>query len=298
MLIELTWPSPRSRPEPPSLTVAELAVAFRILGEYTTAGMFKGIQTGGKVMFCLSIRSKMNLLVSALLLSSAAVAQTTIPATGLCNTGLTPASPLPTGCSTSTLVTPVNPQSGGTSVDGNWQLATPYPSASWNEGGPSPCSLTFGPAWVDAPEPGSFNPNDGLSQWISPLADGPNTAGGWYIYRTAFPVPPIASGSTKYVLTVTGMLLADDEPIAIFLENPAGERQSCRLLMLTPLIPVPSQSFGSASAWNHFRFGGIVMPNSSAYLYFVAYNIQFPSGVPGNYTGFRVEFTSANFTPE
>jgi hypothetical protein len=241
---------------------------------------------------------QMHMLASALLLSAAASAQTTIPATGLCNTGLTPASPLPNGCTTSTLVTPVNPQSGGTSVDGNWQLATPYPSASWDESAPNPCSRIFGPAWVDAPEAGAFNPNDGLSQFISPLADGPNTAGGWYIYRTTLPVPPIVSGSTRYVLTVTGQLLADDEPIATFLENPAGEELSCKLLTLTPLIPLPSQNFGSGGAWNHFRFAGIVRPNSSAYLYFLVYNIQFPSGVSGNYTDFRVEFASANLTPE
>jgi hypothetical protein len=76
-------------------------------------------------MSCIRIHSKTRTLISALLLSSAAVAQT-IPATGLCNTGLTPANALPLGCTTSTLVTPVNPQSGGTSVDGNWQLATGY----------------------------------------------------------------------------------------------------------------------------------------------------------------------------
>jgi hypothetical protein len=249
-------------------------------------------------MSSLRIQPNMNILVTALLLSSAAVAQTHIPATGLCNTGLTPASPLPTGCTTSTPVTPVNPSSGGPSIDGNWQLATPYPSAFFDESAPNPCSLTFGPAWVDAPWSGAFNPSDGLSQIISPLADGPNTLGGWYIYRTTFPVPPIASGSTKYVLAVTGQLLADDEPIAIFLENPAGEERSCKLLTLTPLSPVPSQNFGSALAWNHFHFASSLKPNSSAYLYFLVYNIQFPPGVSGNYTYFRVEFTSSTLTPE
>lgn len=33
----------------------------------------------------------------------------------------------------SSLVTPVNPESGGPSVDGNWHLATPYPSAPYNQ---------------------------------------------------------------------------------------------------------------------------------------------------------------------
>ncbi|MGA2740011.1 MAG: hypothetical protein ABSG65_21555 [Bryobacteraceae bacterium] len=121
----------------------------------------------------------------AMLLSLAAAAQTTIPATGLCNTGLTPAAALPAGCTTSALVTPVNPESGGSSVDGNWQLASPYPSAPYNEQSPNPCTLTnFGPAWIDDPWPAWYNPNDGLSQWMTPLAEGPVAAGGWYIYRT------------------------------------------------------------------------------------------------------------------
>lgn len=169
---------------------------------------------------------------------AASVAQTHIPATGLCNTGLTPASPLPYGCTASTLVTPVNPQSGGPSVDGNWQLATPYPSASWNQGAPNPCSLTFGPAWVDAPAQGWFNPGDGLSQWVTPQSDA-NTVGGWYIYRIAFPIPPTAPNSTKYELTVTGQLMADDEPSAIFLENPVGAELRWRLIVL----PICTLSF-------------------------------------------------------
>src|ERR1700722_15102454 len=101
-------------------------------------------------------------ILLALLFSSAAIGQTHIPAVGLCNTGLTPASPLPSGCTTSTPVTPVNPQSGGPSVDGNWQLATPYPSAPYDQEALDPCKLTtFGPTWVDAPKsPGWYNPND------------------------------------------------------------------------------------------------------------------------------------------
>ena len=101
-------------------------------------------------------------------LSFTALDQTHIPATGICNTGLTPASPLPAGCTTSTLVTPVNPDTGGTSVDGNWQLATPYPSAGVASQAPNPCSLTFGPAWVDAPFGNWIAPDAGVSQWITP----------------------------------------------------------------------------------------------------------------------------------
>ena len=53
-----------------------------------------------------------------------------LPAVGLCNTGLTPASAF-TGCTTSVPVTPLNPETGGSSVDGNWQIASPYPSAPY-----------------------------------------------------------------------------------------------------------------------------------------------------------------------
>jgi len=217
-----------------------------------------------------------------------------VPASGLCNTGLTPASPLPAGCSTSTPVTPVNPSSGGRSVDGNWQLATPYPSP-YNDVGPDPCSLTFGPAWVDTPAPGWFNPSDGLSQWISPEVDAPNTVGGWYIYRTAFPVPA-ASGTAKYRLAVTGKFLADDVATAVLLSNPGGNRRGCGVVALTPLMPSPAPYLSNQDAWTGFRFAATVAPNTTAYLYFVVYNIETTGSV--NYTGFRAEFTSASFTAE
>jgi hypothetical protein len=270
--------------------------AFQDVRRYNLSQDAQSIKEERKTMFA-RIQPNMNILVTALLLSSAAVAQTHIPATGLCNTGLTPASPLPTGCTTSTLVTPVNPASGGSSVDGNWQLATPYPSASWNQQAPDPCSLTtFGPAWIDAPANGWFDPKDGLSQWITPLSDA-NTTGGWYIYRTAFPIPSIASGSTKYVLTVTGQLMADDELSAIILERTLeNSAQHCSGLALPSLTSVPGEA-GAQYAWNNFHFAATVLPNTSAYLYFILYNIPFPNGNTGNYTGLRVEFTSANLTP-
>jgi hypothetical protein len=238
-------------------------------------------------------RKTIELVCSALLLSSAAVAQTSIPAAGLCNTGLTPASPLPTGCTTSTLVTPVNPQSGGTSVDGNWQLATPYPSASYTHQAPNPCSLTrFGPAWVDTTYSGWFNPNDGLSQWITPEVDEPSAAG-WFIYRTAFPIPPISSPSTYYVLTVTGQVMGDNATVAIYLENPSTERLSCK----TVALPAPEAGSGGSgwAAWNPFSFASKAVPNTSAYVYVLVYNAE---GSSGNATGLRLEFTSANLTPE
>jgi len=237
-------------------------------------------------------------LMAALWLSPIAIAQSPIPAVGLCNTGLTAASPLPVGCTGSTLVTPVNPQSGGSSVDGNWELATPYPSAAYDQVAPNPCALTFGPAWVDAPASGWFNPSDGLSQWITPESDGPNTVGGWYVYRTSFPVPSAQPGS-KYVLTVRGQEMADDENPGILLGRQVGNSLVCSGMALPPLVS--SADIGSSGAeygWQQFHFAVLVEPSSTVYLYFVVYNIPFPQGRTGNYTGFRVEFTSATLTLE
>jgi hypothetical protein len=56
-------------------------------------------------------------------------------------------------------------------------------------------------------------------------------------------------------------------------------------------------NFEGWTAWNPFHFETTVAPNTTAYLYFLVYNLQFPPGV-GNGTGFRLEFTSADLTPE
>jgi hypothetical protein len=163
-----------------------------------------------------------------MLCSTGVLAQVqTIPVTGLCNTGLTPADPT-TGCINSVLVGPPNPHTGGSSVDGNWELATPYPSRAYNVQAPDPCRLTsFVPAWVDTPSQDYYNPMDGLSQYISPLSEYPSQ-GGWYVYRTSFPVPAAISPSGKYLLTVKGQLLADDQVSAVILQNPSGGTTNCK----------------------------------------------------------------------
>lgn len=206
-------------------------------------------------MLSLRTESKtiLHALAAMLLFATLATAQTKIPATGLCNTGLTPASPLPKSCTTSTPVIPVNPESGGPSLDGNWQLATPYPSAAYNQPAPNPCLLpTFGPAWVDAPWPNWFNPDDGLSQWITPEVEGPVAAGGWYIYRTAFRVPPKLPNYSGYVLNVSGQGMVDDHSVAIAMENPAGQPGSCSLVSQT--------EFSGDTAWIPISFSARVSP--------------------------------------
>lgn len=228
------------------------------------------------------------LIIPMGLLLALAAARAQIPATGLCNTGLTKASPPPRGCTASTPVTPVNPVTGGDSVDGNWQLASPYPSAPYNEPSPNPCLLPeFGPAWVDAPWSGWFNPDDGLSQYITPYAEGPVAAGGWYIYRTAFPIPPIPSGGAYYVLTVAGQVLVDNHLVAIVAEDPADDPHGCGV------VATPTGTYDTS--WTTFNFSAPVAPDTRAYLYFVTYNQEQSYGNP---TGLRVEFTSAYFTPK
>lgn len=233
------------------------------------------------------MKVKLVVLGLTLLLSVAAVNAQRIPATGLCNTGLTPGGPLPLGCLGSTPVTPVNPDTGGPSVDGNWQLAAPYPSVTESQQGPNPCALThFGPAWVDTPDPGWLNPNDGLSQWITPQVLSPTTAGGWYVYRTAFPAPPVQTGASKYILSVTGRVLADDLVPAIFLASTDDGPLGCRLVSL-PAMPA---DFSFAS-WSPFSFEVAIEPGSQVYLYANVYNV-----LPSQ-TGLRIEITSAYFTP-
>jgi hypothetical protein len=190
-------------------------------------------------------------------------------------------------------VTPVNPTTGGPSVDGNWQLATPYPSASYTSQAPDPCKLTtFGPAWIDAPWFNWFNPNDGLSQWITPEVEEPS-AGGWFIYRAAFPVPPVASTGSKYLLSVSGQVMGDDSAVALYLKNPDDDQGICRPVSL-PATEAGPNGFGF-TAWNPFSFVTPLTPDTTAYLYVLVYNIESSNG---NATGLRMEFTSAYFTPE
>ena len=227
-------------------------------------------------------------LLSALLLPLAAAGQTQVPVTGLCNTGLTRASALPEGCATSTLVTPINPIGGGDSVDGNWQLASPAPSAPYNEPAPNPCSLTtYGHAFVDAPWDSWFNPSDGLSQYITPKAEGPVAAGGWYVYRTGVPIPQLQSDDTYYVLTIAGQVLVDDDLAGIVIEDPAADAAGCKVVALP--------TTANFSQWTSFSFSAPVLPHTLAVLYFVTYNAEQDYENP---TGLRVEFTSAYLTLE
>jgi hypothetical protein len=230
----------------------------------------------------------LRILFPALLLSATASGQTQIPVTGICNTGLTKASPVPVGCTTSALVTPVNPIGGGDSVDGNWQLASPAPSAPSTAPAPDACSLTsFGHAFVDAPWPSWLNPDDGLSQYITPKAEGPVAAGGWYVYRTGVAIPAGQAGDTYQVLTIAGHVLVDNHLGAIVIEDPAGYAPGCKF------VAIPTGT--NFSGWSQFSFSAPVIPHTLAVLYFITYNDEQSFGNP---TGLRVEFTSAYLTPE
>lgn len=225
---------------------------------------------------------------AALLLSAPAIqAQNPLPvfATGFCSTGLTPKAPQPQGCLNSKLVSPINPQGGGPIVDGNWDLAEPYPSAPATQPAPNPCTFSgsFKPAPVSAPYGGWYNPNDQLSQWIEPNG---TTPGGWYIYRTAFTIPTAYPGYSHYELVINGKLLADDFVSGVFLEGEAGNSNSCRQV-------ASYSSRSQLSSWNKLKITIPVAPESKGYLYFVVNNVN--NGP--NPTGLRVEFTSPYLYP-
>jgi len=210
-----------------------------------------------------------------------------IPANSLCSTGLTPKSPTPGGCTTSVLVNPINPVDGGPITDGNWELATPYPSASIGEEAPNPCTsaLTYAPAPVSAPNSGWYNPDDGLSQWISP--NGGDLPPGWYVYRTAFTVPPAYETYTNFDLELNGQMMADDRVGAIYIADLAGASTTCHPI---GAYVNPDQY----EAWKPFSVGASVLPATGGFLYFIIYNAGTTTPNP---TGLRVEFTSATYYP-
>jgi hypothetical protein len=201
---------------------------------------------------------------------------------GLCNTGQTGANAL--GC-TEVLVAP-NPHGGGLHVDGNWAIAYPYPLPF--EGFNGPCKLQeFEPAWVDAPWinwlPDSYST---VSEWITPY-DGENPQPpGWYVYRTAFPVPAVLpSGVAPTGVSVNGQLASDNTTYTIYLESPAGSA-NCSVVagQAIPVNP-PGAGFSDFEQWWPFSFTNPsdIAPGADAYLYFVVRNAN-------NATGIRVEF--------
>jgi hypothetical protein len=73
------------------------------------------------------------------------------------------------------------------------------------------------------------------------------------IYATALPTFQISTGYTKYVLTVTGKLMADDIPGPTFLEDLTI---GCRTMALPS--PVVGSNFEGWTAWNSFHVETIV----------------------------------------
>jgi hypothetical protein len=235
---------------------------------------------------------RITLLAGAWLISNTLIdAQTRTPvrANGLCNTGLTPKSPLPAGCLASTLVNPINPQDGGSIVDGNWDLAQPFPSAAYTQPPPNPCVFTaaYRAVPVSSPSFDWYNPDDHISQWIEPQGGSVGTPPGWYIYRTSFPIPAAASGYSLYELAIHGQFMADNYLTAIYVENPAGDEAGCRQ------VAAFTSTSTEDGAWQKFQIDTTVFPETNGYLYFVVYNS--PSG--NNPTGLRVEFTSPYLLP-
>ncbi len=211
-----------------------------------------------------------------------------IATTQLCNTGRTPKSAPPDACLSTTLVSPINPYVGGPIKDGNWKLATPYPSAPYTDNAPTPCSADFHyePAPVNKPSTAWYNPADGKSQWISPDGGG-TTPPGWYIYATSFIVPGPYEGYENYGFKIIGQFMADDQVSYIYVSDTTGGQIKCGAV-----AAFASNGFGS---WTPFEAEALVLPDSAGYVYFIVYNA---TGSPtGNPTGLRVEFQSTYFTP-
>ena len=222
--------------------------------------------------------------------SNFAKAQNPLLATGICNTGLTAKSPQPEGCLSSTLISPINPVGGGPIVDGNWAVAEPFPSASYVSAAPDPCTLaaTYAAVPVSAAESFWYNPSDGLSQWIEPLG-GSKPEPGWYVYRTRVAIPSAYPGYPSFELVVKGQFMADNNAVAIVLENPAGDVAKCRVV-------ADFTSANQYQGWNNFEIATPVEPYSLAYLYFVVFNTA-GNPVATNPTGLRVEFTTPYLYP-
>ena len=201
---------------------------------------------------------------------------------GLCNTGQTAENLF--GC-TEVLVTP-NPLGGGPHVDGNWDIAYPYPSPF--EGFSGPCELTqFEPAWVDTPM-SEWLPDSAstVSEWITPYDGERPRSPGWYVYRTSFPVPPVLPGGAAPTgVSINGQLSSDNTTYAIYLESPAGSSK-CSLVygQAFPVNP-PGAGASDFEQWWPFSFTSPfdIAPGAVANLYFVVLNYN-------NATGIRVEF--------
>ena len=231
------------------------------------------------------------LVFSALLFSGAmANAQVGLPVpnASICNSGRTPKGLPPGGCLNTVLSVPVNPATGGSTIDGNWELAAPYPSKLNTELPPDPCTLltSWGPAWVDQPNVAWYNPIDGLSQWITPFNQA-SAAPGWYVYRTGFTVPAGEIGFPSYLLKVTGQLMADDRTVSIYVLDANGAFTSCRAVAA---LTNPAAQYLN---WTIFHFSTPVTPVTHGYIYFVVEN----EGTTPNPTGLRVEFATPYFIP-
>ncbi|WP_180541028.1 hypothetical protein [Nevskia soli] len=212
-----------------------------------------------------------------------------VPSTAFCNTGRTEKPVSLAGCLATELVSPINPVDGGAIVDGNWLLATPYPTATYTAPAPNPCSLVsrYTPVPINEPWNSWYNPDDGRSQWISPLGGG-TTPPGWYVYASYFLVPPALDGYPSYELNMTGQLMADDQMAYIYVADFSAGEVSCG--------QIAALSSNGFTSWTPFSASAPVRPNSVGYVYFIVLN-DYSTSHTVNPTGLRVEYQSTSFRP-
>jgi hypothetical protein len=246
-------------------------------------------------MSCLRTQSSTILHALAAMLLFAATAASQI--SGLCNTGQTRATT--PGC-TGVLVSP-NPFGGGPQLDGNWELAYPYPIKSTGTGAATPCGLKiFIPAAVDIPlsnPPWLANSASSASEWITP-EDGENPIGsGMFVYRTRFPVAAkLPNGNAPTGLTISGQLASDNATFGIYLESPANSGRCSLVSGQTFPVNPSGGSFDDFQQWWPFTFSNPapISPGDDAYLYFVVQNAYDSVDDGASATGLRVEFFASS----
>jgi hypothetical protein len=83
--------------------------------------------------------------------------------------------------------------------------------------------------------------------------------------------------------------LADDEAYTIYIEDPVGDRVSCRIV-------ADLRKVGQELAWNQFDIAAApIFPGTHGYLHFVVYKTS-RATVGENPTGIRVEFMDPYFS--
>jgi hypothetical protein len=134
--------------------------------------------------------------------------------------------------------------------NGNWQIASPYPSAPYTSSAPNPCRLqtTYLGAPVNVPFYERYNPESELSQWI-----GPNGGG-------STPVPGLYQGLPPNSVPPSGQLLSDNAAAVMDLHAVGDTSAGCNVAETSAIA-------NQYSSWNAFALTGPVVPATHQAIY-------------------------------